>query len=98
MKCNCGGTFRKVVGKTEEGIVYEAFRCSKCGEEILNMAQAEKLARALERIYSTTVAKWGKAIAIRVPAKVARQQRLKIGQKAHVIPDAHGRGFKVIPA
>ncbi|OIO26235.1 hypothetical protein AUJ14_02450 [Candidatus Micrarchaeota archaeon CG1_02_55_22] len=97
MKCNCGGEFKPTTRKTEEGIAYEALACNRCKEELLTMKQAKKLAKALENVYHTTVAKWGKSIAIRVPASVVRKQHLKAGQKAQVIPDEDNKGFRVQP-
>lgn len=97
LRCDCGGKFEKVSGVTEESVACTAWKCSKCGEEILDMKQAKQLAKALENVYHTTISKWGKAVAIRIPARVVRQQHLRIGQKAHVIPEAEGNGFRVVP-
>ncbi|MBI3588375.1 hypothetical protein HY095_04220 [Candidatus Micrarchaeota archaeon] len=95
-KCNCGGAFRTAIGKTEEGIEYKALACPKCGEELLTVKQAKKNSpRPLKTSTTLPSRNGGKAIAIRVPADIVRLQHLKAGQKAHVIPEPDGTGFRV---
>ncbi len=94
--CKCGGKYELFHGVTEEGVHYESYKCNKCSDEILNWGQAEALAMAMEKIYSTTVSKWGEALAIRIPAEVVKNLHLKAKQKARIIPEK--KAFRVVPA
>ncbi|MDP3741840.1 MAG: AbrB/MazE/SpoVT family DNA-binding domain-containing protein [Candidatus Micrarchaeota archaeon] len=95
MQCTCGSVFEKVRLVAPEGFEYEAFKCPKCGEELLNMIQAEFFAKTLEKIYNVSLSKWGESLALRIPASIARSLHLKPKQKARIIPDKNS--FRVVP-
>ena len=95
-KCfNCGKEFKVTRKFDESGIEYESWSCASCGEEILDLKQAEHYARKLEAVQQVTFSKWGEALAMRVPAKMAKSLKLKPHQKARVIQQ--GSWLKVIP-
>ncbi len=95
LDCECGGQFGRVSAISEEGAHYEAYRCNKCSEELLDMQQAEKFYHQLEKIYSVKLSKWGESLALRIPASVARSLHLKPRQKARIIQE--DTFFKVVP-
>jgi len=51
----------------QDGIEFEAFRCSACGEEMVDMSQLKNLAdkyRALRKSKEIVFSKWGNSIAV----------------------------------
>ncbi len=95
VNCNCGGKYVVAKATSEEGVEYEAYRCDKCSDELLDMQQAEKFYRQLEKIYHVSLSKWGESLALRIPASIARSLHLKPKQKARIIPDKNS--FRVVP-
>ncbi len=75
-KCSeCGGKMEQLTAKTPDGVEYEYFRCEKCGEEILNMAQLHNVAekyREMKR-YRAKLSQWGKSIGLRIPKELAER-------------------------
>lgn len=69
----------------EDNIEFEAYRCTSCGEELLNMDQLGVLAekyRALRKAKEVKFQKWGNSLAVRIPKKIADELHLapeKIG-------------------
>lgn len=95
-KCfDCGKEMKPFEGTDEEGVAYSAWKCEKCGQEILDIKQAKKYAKELQNAKQDTFSSWGKAIALRVPAGVARRLGIKPHQKARLIQEKNS--FKVIP-
>ncbi len=94
--CSCGGVYELRENTSPEGIKYDGFKCNSCGEVILDMSQARMFYKALEKIYSVKLSKWGESLAVRIPAGVARSLHLKPRQSARIIPEKNY--FKVIPA
>lgn len=94
--CVCGGTYELKDNVSEEGVVYEGYKCNSCGEVVLDMGQARTFYKALEKIYSVKLSKWGESLALRIPAAVARSLKLKPRQKARIVQE--DKYFKVVPA
>ena len=70
-----------------EKIEYEAYHCTKCGEEILTMDQMKELGkkyRQLRKTKETKFAQWGNSIAIRIPKEFTKELKIKVGTKAHI--------------
>ena len=93
--CVCGGTYELKENTSEEGVVYDGFKCNSCGDVILDMEQARVFYKALEKIYNVSLSKWGESLALRIPASIARSLHLKPRQKARIIPDKNS--FRVVP-
>lgn len=71
----------------EDNINYEAFRCSVCREEIVDMEQLHQLAKEykkLRKAKQTGFAKWGNSIAIRIPDEMVKELKIKPGTKAQI--------------
>ena len=82
----------------QDGIEFEEFKCSSCGEEIVDMKQLEALAdkyRKLRKAKEITFAKWGNSIAIRIPSDIVDEYKITSGK--HAILTAEKRGIKIIP-
>src|SRR3989338_1002519 len=81
----CQGTMEKKKDSMEEdGIEFEAFKCVKCGEEIMNMKQLKALAakyKKLRNAKEVTFAKWGNSIAVRIPSDIAEQFNISVGKQ-----------------
>ncbi|MBI5391663.1 hypothetical protein HZB00_01540 [Candidatus Woesearchaeota archaeon] len=101
MKCpHCKqGILEKYTGVMEEdGISYEALRCSQCGEEIMTMPQLKELAkkyRKLRKAKEVTFAQWGNSLAVRIPNDVVQEYKLASGKRAVLTKDK--QGIRIIP-
>ncbi len=96
MKCpTCQkGTMEKKKDVIEQdGVGFEAFKCSECGEEIMTMKQLKALAgryRKLRNAKEITFAKWGNSIAVRIPSDVAEEYNISAGKHGILIKEKEG--------
>ena len=82
----------------EDNIEFEAFKCSSCGEEIMDMKQLKGLAqsyRKLRKAKEITFAKWGNSIAVRIPSDVADAYKITSGSQGILTKDKGG--IRIIP-
>ncbi|MAE13316.1 hypothetical protein CMO92_02015 [Candidatus Woesearchaeota archaeon] len=82
----------------QDGIEFEAYRCSNCGEEIMTMKQLKVLAgkyRKLRNAKDITFAKWGNSIAVRIPSDIADEFSISAGTHGTLTKDKDG--IKIIP-
>lgn len=82
----------------QDGVEFEAYRCSKCGEEIMTMKQMRVLAgkyRKLRNAKEITFAKWGNSIAVRIPSDIAEEYHISEGKRATMTRDK--KGIRIIP-
>ena len=82
----------------KDDIEFEAFKCSDCGEEIMDMKQLHVLAnkyRKLSKSKEVVFAKWGNSLAVRIPNDVVQEYGLKSGK--HGVMTTDKRGIKIIP-
>jgi DNA-directed RNA polymerase subunit M/transcription elongation factor TFIIS len=82
----------------EDGVTFEAFACSACGEEIMNMKQLKVLAgkyRKLRKAKEITFAKWGNSMAVRIPNDIVEEYHLSVGKQGILTKDKEG--IKIIP-
>jgi hypothetical protein len=94
-KCwSCGGFSEEKTGADSDGLSYRYWKCSKCGDEVLTMDQLHELAEKEKELFSVKIAKWGTAIAMRIPKAIAQTYNLVPGKKATIIPEK--TGFKVV--
>ena len=83
-KCECGGTFSKTTG-SRKGIPYEAYRCGKCGEELMSLDQASAYLDEAKKAKTVSFTKWGQALGIRVPAEIVHVLGLKPKMRAGIL-------------
>ncbi len=101
MKCPIckKGIMKKVKDVMEQDdIEFEAFKCSSCGEEVVDMKQLEVLAdkyRKLSKAKEVTFAKWGNSIAVRIPSDVVDNYKITSGKHALMTTDK--KGIKIVP-
>ena len=96
--CNKGKMEKIKDSIQEDGIEFEAFRCTSCGEEIMNMKQLRGLAkkyRKLKKAKEVTFAKWGNSIAVRIPSDIVEEYKIASGK--HGILTKDKKGIKIIP-
>ena len=77
----------------QDGIEFEAYKCSKCGEEIMTMKQLKVLAnkyRKLKNAKEIKFAKWGNSIAVRIPNEIAKEYSIKSGKQGLITKDKNG--------
>lgn len=83
----------------EDGIEFEAYKCSKCGEEIMTMKQLRELAskyRKLKNAKEITFAKWGNSIAVRIPSDIVQEYNMRVGKHGTLTKEKEG--IRIIPA
>jgi DNA-directed RNA polymerase subunit RPC12/RpoP len=92
-KCNeCGKEMKQLKDKTPEGIKYDYFKCSGCGEEIVTMQQLHDVAgeyRALKK-YTAKLSKWGLSLGVRIPKELVQKYHLKDNSDITIIPEDDG--------
>ncbi len=77
----------------EDNVDFEAYKCSSCGEELLDMHQLKGLAtkyRELRKAKEITFAKWGNSIAVRIPVEIAEEFKIKAGKHGFINTDEEG--------
>ena len=89
-KCSdCNNVMRELTAKTPDGVGYNYFKCSNCGEEILNMSQLHKVAekyRAIKR-FNARLSRWGLSLGLRIPKELVKRYRLKSNKNVTIIPE-----------
>jgi DNA-directed RNA polymerase subunit RPC12/RpoP len=98
-KCSeCNGEMNELKAKTPEGIEYKYFKCSKCGEEIVNMNQLHDVAQKYRELkkYNAKISKWGMSLGLRIPSDLVKRYHLKDSEEVTIIPEKEG--MKIIPA
>lgn len=98
-KCSdCQGAMKELTSKTPEGVDYNYFQCSKCGEEIVDMDQLRKVAAEYRTMknFHLKISKWGSSLGIRIPKEVAKRYGLEDDSEVVMIPEE--REIKIIPA
>ena len=82
----------------QDGIEFDAYRCEKCGEEIMTMSQLKVLAgkyRKLRQAKEITFSKWGNSIAVRMPIDIVEEYNISEGK--HGILTKDKEGIRIIP-
>ena len=82
----------------EDGVDYELFKCTSCGEELLDMKQLKVLAnkyRKLRKAKEVTFTKWGNSIAVRIPQDIVHEYKIKVGKSGILTKEKNG--IKIIP-
>jgi len=84
LKCECGGNLDKI--KTEwKGLEVRGWKCSKCNEEIINPADAQKaleIEKARKKnLLIVKLRKVGKSNVVTVPQLIVEVENLRAGQK-----------------
>ncbi len=82
----------------QEGVEFEVFKCTSCGEEIMDMEQLKALSkeyRRLRKAKEITFAKWGNSIAVRIPKDIVQELHITSGKHAVLIKEKDG--IKITP-
>ena len=90
MNCpKCSGKMQGKKGNTPEGVSYNYFKCTSCGEEIVNMQQLHEVADKyrLMKKYTAKLSKWGQSIGLRIPKSLLKEYSLKKDQEVTLIPE-----------
>lgn len=100
MKCPiCSGKMERMKDSIkQDGIDFDAYRCTKCGEEIMTMSQLKVLAnkyRKLRKSRDITFAKWGNSLAVRIPSEIAEEYHLSPGTQGIMTKDK--KGIRIVP-
>lgn len=94
----CNGAMKELKDKTPEGVEYTYFKCTKCGEEIVNMEQLHNVAQKYREMkrFHTKISKWGLSLGLRIPKELVKRYNLKDDKEVTIIPE--DKGIKVIPS
>lgn len=84
--------------KTPEGISYKFFKCSKCGEEIVDMKQLHNVAQKYSTMkkYNVKLSKWGLSVGLRIPKELAKKYNFRDDKEVIIIPEK--KGIMVVPS
>ena len=84
LKCECGGKMEKITTEWK-GMGVRGWKCSKCNEELINPADAQKALdweRARKKnLLTVKLRKVGKSNVVTVPQPLIEAENLKAGQK-----------------
>ena len=97
-KCSaCRGNLKELRSSTPEGFGYRYFKCSKCGEEILDMKQLHNVAQKYREMkrYQAKISRWGMSLGMRIPKELVKRYHLKDDGKVSIIPEDNG--MRIIP-
>lgn len=83
--------------KTPEGVGYKYFKCSKCGEEIVDMKQLHNVAQKyrIMKKYNVKLSKWGLSVGLRIPKELAKRYNFRDDKEVVIIPEK--KGIMVVP-
>ena len=84
----------EIIGTDPDGITCNYWKCSKCDEEVLSMRQLHEISEKEKRIIAVKIAKWGAAVAMRIPKNIAKTYGLVPGKSATIMPEK--TGFKIV--
>lgn len=96
--CECGKQMEEKEGDTPEGISYKYYKCTKCGEEIVDMKQLHDVAeryRAI-KLYHAKVTQWGQSLGFRIPKALVLKYHFKANDEIALIPEKNS--IKLIPS
>lgn len=82
----------------EDNMEFEAWKCTSCGEELVNMEQLKALAtkyRKLRQAREVTFAKWGNSLAVRIPTEIVEELKIKPGK--HALLNTEDEAIKITP-
>lgn len=84
--------------ETPEGIEYDYFKCSKCGEQVVDMQQLHAVAEKYRKIktYYAKLSAWGLSLGLRFPKELAKKYHFTSNKRVKIIPEKEG--VRIIPA
>lgn len=94
----CQGMMKEFTNKTPEGVDYHYYKCSKCGEEIVDLKQLHQVAERYRILknYHVKLSQWGLSLGMRFPKEIAERYKLKEEEEVVIIPEE--KGMRIIPA
>ncbi|HII54249.1 hypothetical protein COX84_03140 [Candidatus Micrarchaeota archaeon CG_4_10_14_0_2_um_filter_49_7] len=98
-KCSeCSKLMKELSAKTPDGVSYRYFKCTSCGNEIVDMKQLHEVAqkyRELKR-FNAKLSKWGLSLGVRIPKELVKKYHFKVDSAVTIIPEEGG--ITIIPA
>ncbi len=97
-KCSeCKAEMKILTAKTPDGVKYNYYHCSQCGEEVVDMKQLHDVAKQYREMkrYHAKVSKWGTSLGVRIPKPLAKQYGLRDDEQVTIIPEKEG--MRIIP-
>lgn len=77
---------------TSDGIPYDYFVCSVCGEEVVDRSQLYDMAERYRTMkkHDVKLSKWGSSIGLRIPRALARKYHLDEESEVTIIAEENG--------
>ena len=97
-KCSeCKGQMKELKGKTPEGFEYRYYKCSKCGEEIVDMKQLHDVAQKYREMkrFHVKLSKWGMSLGVRIPKELVKRYHLRGDGEVTIVPEKEG--MRIVP-
>ncbi|HIH19852.1 TPA: hypothetical protein HA244_01145 [Candidatus Micrarchaeota archaeon] len=86
MKCACGNKMMETEMELE-GLTVKGFKCEKCGEELFNPWEAERVRKVLnEQVKARKVAH---SLVVTLPQPIAKLAKIKEGDKLKWLVSKH---------
>jgi len=79
----CGGGLKPVRSRFQ-GFAIDAYKCVKCGEELFDPVQAEKILetnKAMQSVYKVVLGQIQSNLIVRIPVQVSRTLNLRKGEE-----------------
>ena len=76
----------------EDNIAYEAYRCTSCGEELLDMKQLGDVAERFKEYkrMKAKISRWGSSLGIRIPKELVKKYKLKPNNEVTFVAEENG--------
>lgn len=89
---SCNNEMETLETKTPEGVLYQYYKCKKCGDEIVNMAQLHEVAKKYRQMrkYHAKLTKWGFSLGVRIPKDLVKKYKLKDNGEVIILPEEEG--------
>jgi len=89
---DCNSEMETHEAKTPEGVLYQYYKCKKCGDEIVNMTQLHEVAEKYRQMkkYHAKLTKWGLSLGVRIPKELVKKYKLKDNAEVIILPEEEG--------
>ena len=76
--------------ETPEGVEYSYYKCSKCGEEIVDLKQLHSVADKYREMKKAKLSRWGASLGLRIPKDLVKKYKLSAAKEVNIIPEKDG--------
>ncbi len=98
-KCfECKAPMKEMDGVMSDGLTHKYYRCTKCGDEVLDIKQLGALAKKYKELKKNRAkfTKWGLSIGVRIPGELVKKYNISTKKEAQFIPEKDGIKLLVV--